>query len=107
MADALAGFRRLFLGRVVVRAPDVGAVLGRQGQDQGRIRERHTVPIVTPAHLPERPAHQAAARAAGKASLGWPPQKPNRRARERDEERIQGRVKSVWPKGKKPGTAEG
>lgn len=34
-------------------------------------------------------------------SLGWSPQKPKRRARERDEERIQGWVKAVWPRVKK------
>jgi len=34
-------------------------------------------------------------------SLGWTPQKPIRRARERDEERIQGWVRTVWPRVKK------
>lgn len=31
-------------------------------------------------------------------SLGWTPQKPKRRARERDEERIRGWVRKVWPR---------
>ena len=34
-------------------------------------------------------------------SLGWSPQKPERRARERDEERIRGWVKQEWPRIKK------
>lgn len=34
-------------------------------------------------------------------ALGWSPQKPKRRARERDEERIQGWVQKVWPRVKK------
>lgn len=31
-------------------------------------------------------------------SMGWSPQKPKRRARERDEEAIQGWVKEAWPR---------
>ena len=34
-------------------------------------------------------------------ALGWSPQKPERRARERNEERIEGWVKTVWPALKK------
>lgn len=34
-------------------------------------------------------------------SLGWTPQKPARRAAERDEERIEGWVKTQWPRIKK------
>lgn len=33
--------------------------------------------------------------------LGWSPQKPERRARERDEERIRGWIKHDWPRVKK------
>lgn len=33
--------------------------------------------------------------------MGWTPQKPKRRARERDEEAIQGWVKEAWPRLKK------
>lgn len=37
-------------------------------------------------------------------SLGWSPQRPQRRAAERDEARIQGWVREVWPRiKKKPG----
>lgn len=35
-------------------------------------------------------------------SLGFSPQRPERRARERDEEAIRGWVKTDWPRGKKP-----
>ena len=34
-------------------------------------------------------------------TLGWSPQRPQRRAVERDEEKIQGWVKKVWPRIKK------
>ena len=34
-------------------------------------------------------------------SLGWTPQKPKRRARERDEERIQGWIRETWPRVRK------
>ena len=34
-------------------------------------------------------------------SLGWTPQKPKRRARERDEERIRGWIRDIWPRIKK------
>lgn len=34
-------------------------------------------------------------------SLGWTPQKPTRKARERDEERIQGWTREHWPRVKK------
>lgn len=42
-------------------------------------------------------------------SLGWSPQKPARRARERDEERISGWIKKEWPRVKKtlPGAERG
>lgn len=35
-------------------------------------------------------------------ALGWSPQKPQRRAIERDEEAIRSWIKTVWPKVKKP-----
>ena len=38
-------------------------------------------------------------------SLGWSPQKPERRARERDEERIRGWIKKDWPRIKKKPSA--
>ena len=34
-------------------------------------------------------------------SLGWSPQRPQRRALERDEERIQGWIRADWPRIKK------
>ncbi len=40
-------------------------------------------------------------------SMGWSPQKPERRARERDEAKIQGWVKEVWPRVKKTSRASG
>jgi len=33
--------------------------------------------------------------------MDWTPQKPERRARERDEERILGWIKKTWPRVKK------
>jgi len=34
-------------------------------------------------------------------SMGWSPQKPERRARERDEQAIRGWIKEAWPRVKK------
>jgi len=39
-------------------------------------------------------------------AMGWTPQRPERKARERDEERIRGWIRRDWPRVKKRRTAE-